>query len=172
VLGLSLGGMVAQTLTLDFPASVAGLILCGCTGGFAPELQPLLLERGLAARAGGMQAVVDPTLQRWFTPAYLHHEDVMAVRQRLMQNQPDNWLATWRAISGFNALPRLHEIGVPTLVVAGDQDVATPLIATETLTSSILRARRVLLQGAPHMMQIESHALFNRAVLHFLTETT
>jgi len=170
VLGLSLGGMVAQTLALDFPKMVKNLILCGCTGGFDSALQPILLERGLTAQRDGMQAIVAPTLQRWFTPAFMPHAEVLAVEQCLLKNHPLNWLATWRAISNFNALPRLNEIKVPTLVVAGDQDTATPLAATETLTRSISGARRAVLAGAPHMMQIESHALFNQTVLSFLNE--
>jgi 3-oxoadipate enol-lactonase len=168
VLGLSLGGMVAQTLALEFPSSVEGLILCGCTGGFDPALQPVLIERGLLAQREGMQAIVEPTLQRWFTPAFISDEEVFAVQQCLMQNNPANWLATWRAISNFNALHRLSEIKVPTLVVAGDQDTATPLSATKVLADSISGAKRAVLPGAPHMMQIESHALFNQAVLSFL----
>jgi|LauGreDrversion4_2_1035121.scaffolds.fasta_scaffold03819_7 3-oxoadipate enol-lactonase len=171
VLGLSLGGMVAQTLALEFPASVGRLVLCGCTGGFNSDLQPLLLERGLSAQREGMQAVVGPTLQRWFSPAFLTHAEVSDVAQCLLQNKPSNWLATWRAISNFNALPRLSEIKVPTLVLAGDQDTATPLAATETLTRAISGAKRVVLQGAPHMMQIETHALFNQAVMSFLNES-
>jgi len=170
VLGLSLGGMVAQMLALDFPTSVGGLILCGCTGGFDKALQPVLLERGLLAQREGMQATIEPTLQRWFTPTFLPHPDVLAVQQCLLQNKSVNWLATWRAISNFNALPRLNELKVRTLVVAGDQDAATPLAATETLTRSISGARRAVLPGAPHMMQIESHALFNQTVLSFLNE--
>ena len=170
VLGLSLGGMVAQTLALDFPQSVTSLILCGCTGGFAAELQPVLRERGLAARNAGMQAVVGPTLERWFTPAFMDHLDVHAVRQRLLQDKPLNWAATWEAISGFNVLSRLAEVTVPTLVVAGDRDTATPLAATEVLASAIVGARRSILPGAPHMMQIESGDLFNQAVLQFLAE--
>jgi len=168
VLGLSFGGMLAQLLALTHPRSVAALVLCGCTGGFAPDVRPLLRERGAAALRGGMAAVVEPTIERWFTPAFRADRRVDAVRARLQGDEPANWNAGWQAISTFDALPRLGEIAVPTLVVAGDCDAATPLAAATALSRAIPGARLAVLEGAPHMMQIERGEAFNDAVAGFL----
>jgi 3-oxoadipate enol-lactonase len=168
VLGLSLGGMVAQMLALRQPGRLAGLVLCGCTGGFSAELQPLLRERGLAAQRGGMAGVTDATLERWFTPAFLANPAVSLVRERLLHDKPSNWSATWNAIAGFNALPRLGELRLPALVIGGERDAATPLAATDALARAIPGARHHVLAGAPHMMQIECAQAFNQAVLDFV----
>lgn len=168
VLGLSLGGMVAQLLALHYPEVVSGLVLCGCTGGFPSEVRPLLHERGLAALRDGMAAVVEPTIERWFTHSFLTDSAVDGVRGRLLRNDASNWSATWHAIATFDALPRLGEVRVPTLVIAGERDVATSLVATAEISETIHGARRVILPGAPHMMQIECRDAFNSAVGTFL----
>ena len=170
VLGLSFGGMLAQLVTLHHPAAVAALVACGCTGGFAPEVRPLLAERGLAAVRDGMASVVPATIERWFTPAFRADPRVEAVRARLLADDPASWSAAWHAISTFDALPRLAEVAVPALVIAGDADAATPIAAATRLAEAIPDAELRVLSGAPHMMQIECSAAFNAAVVAFLRE--
>jgi 3-oxoadipate enol-lactonase len=168
VLGLSFGGMLAQRYALTHARHVAGLVLCGCTAGFSAEVRPLLRERGDAALRGGMAAVVEPTIERWFTAAFRADPRVQEVRARLLADDASNWHAAWQAISHFDALPRLKEIAVPTLVVAGDCDAATPLAAAASLAAAIPNARLATVAGAPHMMQIESADAFNATVSEFL----
>jgi len=168
VLGLSFGGMLAQVLALRRPDAVAALVLCGCTGGFAQELRPVLRERGLAAERGGMDAIVEPTIERWFSPAFRGNPEVERVRQRLRTDDAVSWSAAWLAISTFDAFPRLGEVGVPAVVVAGEIDAATPLAAATKLAQSIRGARLTVLPAAPHMMQIERREDYNAAVLEFL----
>jgi 3-oxoadipate enol-lactonase len=168
VLGLSFGGMLAQMLALRHPKDVDALVLCGCPGGFADEVRPVLRERGLAAERGGMEAVVAPTIERWFTPAFRENQDVERVRERLRSDDVVSWSAAWHAISAFHALPRLSEISVPCVVIAGDVDAATPLAAATKLAASIPGARLHVLAGAPHMMQIECRDAYNAAVMQFL----
>jgi 3-oxoadipate enol-lactonase len=130
----------------------------------------LLRERGLAAERGGMVAVVEPTVERWFTPSFLADPAVNGVRERLLRNDPLNWSATWHAIATFDALTELGNIRTPTLVIAGERDAATPLAATAAIADAIPGARRVILPGAPHMMQIECRDAFNSAVGAFLAD--
>ena len=61
-------------------------------------------------------------------------------------------------------------LAVPTLVVAGERDAATPLPAATALSNAIPDARITVLGGAPHMMQIESRDAFNAAIAAFLGE--
>jgi 3-oxoadipate enol-lactonase len=170
VLGLSFGGMLAQVLALRHPEVVAALLLCGCAGGFAAEVRPVLRERGLAAERHGMGAIVDPTIERWFSPAFRTDSAVEKVRERLRSDDPACWSAAWHAISTFDALPRLGAIDVPTFVLAGGHDAATPLAAAKKLADAIPGARFNVLRAAPHMMQIECRDDFNASVLAFLRE--
>jgi 3-oxoadipate enol-lactonase len=170
VLGLSFGGMLAQLLALTHPAAVAGLVLCGCPPTINPEARPALRERGLAAERNGMEAIVAPTLERWFTPRFLGDPAVEGVRNRLLRDDPLGWSAAWHAISTFDALPRLGEIHVPALVVAGEHDAATPAETSRTLAHAIPGAGLSTVRDAPHMMQLETQDAFNAVVGEFLAE--
>jgi len=169
VLGLSFGGMIAQMLALDHPGDVSALVLCGCAGSFPSEVRPVLRARGTSAMEQGMEAIVAPTIERWFTPSFIADPQVERVRNRLRRDQPSDWSAVWHAIATLDALPRLGGLNVPTAVIAGERDVATPPAASEALAAAIPGAQFILLTGAPHMMQIECPQAFNAAALGFLS---
>ncbi|MEM5383072.1 alpha/beta hydrolase [Paraburkholderia phymatum] len=168
VLGVSLGGMVAQTLACLHPQAVSALVLCGCAATFPAEVRDILRERGRLAERGGMSAVVEATLDRWFTAEARHGPFADAARERLLNDRVSNWSATWDAIALHDMLPRLGEVSVPALVVAGECDAATPLAATRQLAAAIPGAQWVALPNAPHMMQLENSAALNAVVTAFL----
>ncbi len=171
VLGLSFGGMVAQVLALRHPGLVSALMPCGCGGDFPEQVRPVLRERGLAAERDGMAAILEPTIARWFTEGFRADPAVARVRARLLANDVAGWSAGWHAIADLAATPQLGALRVPTLVLAGEQDVATPpAMAEATVARAIPGARFAVLPGAPHMMQIESEAAFTAAVTAFLRE--
>jgi 3-oxoadipate enol-lactonase len=172
LVGLSFGGMVAQMVAIRHPELVSALVACGCSGDFPEPVRPILRERGLIAERDGMAAVADQTIARWFTEAFSETAAVLRVRQRLLSNDVTGWSAGWHAIAGLSATPRLGEVTVPTLAIAGEMDVATPQAVTEaTVVRAIPGARFCVLPGAPHMMQIEAEAAFTAAVRGFLMET-
>ena len=169
IVGLSFGGMVAQALALRHPADASHLIACGCPGEFPEAARTGIAERGATAEAGGMAAVIDATLQRWFTPEFLGDARVEAVRQRLACDDVGGWAAAWRAISRLATLPLLDRIAVPTLCIAGERDGAVPPAATEAIARRIKGARYVVLQGAPHMMHIEQPQALAAAIADFIS---
>jgi 3-oxoadipate enol-lactonase len=168
VIGLSLGGMVAQTLALEYPQAVRSLVLADTNSTLPPEARPAMVERGEAARRGGMAAVVDTTLARWFTPAFMGSTIVARCRERLLADDVEAWAASWQAISEVNTEPRLREIRVPTLVLTGEQDVSAPAARARAMATLIPEARLEIVPGAPHMAPLERPAEFNAAVLAFL----
>lgn len=168
LLGVSYGGMIAQQVAVARPDLVAGLVLAGRPGRIPPEARAAILKRGTDAEAGGMEAVISSTLERWFTPVFMSTDAVARVRDRLLANSPSNWAAAWEAVSEHDALERLRALGIPTVVIAGENDLATPLEAKRALAAAILGSRLVILPGAPHMMQIECPAPFQAAVMDFL----
>lgn len=169
VVGLSFGSMIAQMVAIRHPDLVSALVPCGSGGTFAEEIRPVLRERGLAAERGGMQAVLEATLTRWFTPDFLPTPAVERVRQRLLSDDVAGWSAGWHAIAGLDATPHHGRVKVPTLVIAGELDAATPPAVSEaTVACAIPGARFTVLPGAPHMMQIECEAAYTEAVASFL----
>lgn len=168
LLGVSFGGMIAQQVALAQPDRVAALVLGGCPGAIPAAAREAILKRGTDAEAGGMAAVVDATLARWFTPGFLSTEEVGTVRARLLADDPSNWAAGWEAIAEHDALAGLARLDLPALVVAGESDEATPLAAKQALAAAIPGSRLSVLPGAPHMMQIECPGAFADTVLSFL----
>jgi 3-oxoadipate enol-lactonase len=134
------------------------------------EARETILDRGREAEEGGMEAVVATTLDRWFTPAFRSSPAVEKVRDRLLTDSVFGWAAAWEAITEHDALAGLRRIKVPTLVIAGEKDLATPLEAKQALADAISGARLEVMKGAPHIMQIECEAQFGDLVVDFLDE--
>lgn len=170
IVGLSVGGMIAQELTLAHPEAVSRLVVAGCPATLPPEARPVLAARGSAAIAGGMEAIVEETLHRWFTPAFLASGGAEAVRVRLLTDDPAGWNAVWEAISQLHTAPRLHQIAMPTLCIAGAHDPASPPAALHAIAERIAGAQFQVLENAPHMMQLECPDDFVAAIRPFLEE--
>jgi 3-oxoadipate enol-lactonase len=169
VVGVSFGGMIAQTLACHRPDLVAGLVLAACPGAMPLSARAAIVQRGMDAEQGGMSAVLAATLARWFTPAAAPGL-VERVAARLMANAPGNWAAAWEAISRHDALPGLARLHCPALVIAGECDAATPIEATHALAAAIPGSRHVVVTDAPHMLQLECEDRFASLVRGFLKE--
>jgi 3-oxoadipate enol-lactonase len=161
--------MLAMQVALAKPDLVQALVLAACPPAIPEAGRPGIRERGRVAEQAGMAAVLEPTLERWFTPGFMQDPAVALVRDRLLANAPSNWAGTWEAVAEHDALDRLGAIDVPTLVVAGDKDAATPMDAKRALAAAIPGARLVVMKDAPHMLQIERAAEFADHVDAFLS---
>jgi len=155
LVGVSLGGMVAQHLTLRHPAAVRSLMVC-CTGAKADPAT--MHARAEAAERDGMEGVFEETLERWFTPGLLarrpEHPGVAYARRTLLALDPGCFADGWRAIAGHDARERLAEIAVPTTALAGSSDSASPVSRSREIADRVPGARFVEIEG-PHMMQLE-----------------
>jgi 3-oxoadipate enol-lactonase len=165
VVGLSLGGMVAQQLALDHPGDVRSLVLLHTTGGFGPAAADAIRARGRRALDGGMEAVVDETLERWFEPGARVADPV---RAQLLAMDSHAWAATWDAMAGFDARARLREIELPVLVVSGDADRSTPPQVAVELVEALPRASLRVVRGAGHLGPLEQPARYGELIRSFL----
>jgi len=172
VVGLSMGGMAAQHLAIRHPDLVRSLVLLGTACTLPEEARRQMVARGEIARQDGMRAVLDATLERWFTPAALTSELASRCRQRLLENDTENWAACWRAISRLDTLPLLKRIRAPTLVVTGDRDLSTPPAAARMIADNIPGARLTVIEGAPHMGPFEFPEAYLGPVAAFLRENS
>ncbi len=170
IVGLSMGGMVAQVLALDYRTDVLSLVLADTNCGLPPEGRAAMVARGEAAVRGGMESVLQATLERWYTPGFLGSEVVARCRRRLLADNVAAWAASWRAISEVNTEPRLGEIAVPALVMTGELDVSSPVERARAIAERIPGARLHVVPGAPHMAQQEQPELFNQPILDFLRD--
>jgi 3-oxoadipate enol-lactonase len=168
VVGVSMGGMVAQHLGLRHPARVHSLVIA-CTGAAADR--QTMLGRAADAERGGMKEVLETTMRRWFTPTALarrpDHPGVAYARRTLLALDPASFADGWRAMAGHDLRDRLAGIGAPTTCIAGSQDAASPIARTRAVADGVPNSRFRVLDG-PHMMHLENPAGFSDAVREHL----
>ena len=154
VVGVSMGGMVAQHVAVRHPDRVRSVVVC--TGAAAnPDA---MRDRAAAVEAVGMAGVLDETLARWFTPAALErepeHPGVAHARATLLALEPSAFADGWRAIAGHDVRERLPEIAVPLTCIAGASDAASPVARSQEIADRVAAGRLVVLEG-PHMIHLE-----------------
>lgn len=165
--GLSLGGMTGMWLAIHAPTRVARLALCNTAARIAPaDLWNTRIEQ---VRAGGMEAIVEAVLARWFTPAFLAQSPVIAasVRPMLLACPADGYIASCAAVRDMDQREAIAGISAPTLVIAGTHDAATPPADGRLIADRIAGARYVELPAA-HLSNIEAARDFTAALLNFL----
>jgi 3-oxoadipate enol-lactonase len=173
-LGLSMGGMIGQTVALRHPQRLDKVVLADTTGQVPPAGAQLWADRVRTARTEGMQALVQPTLSRWFTDPYRAAQpDLMARIGEMISRTPvEGYAGCCAAIAATNTLSELARVRSSALVIVGDQDQATPPSAAKALAEHWPGAQLVVLPGAAHLANIEQAEAFNAAVLKFLTEAS
>jgi 3-oxoadipate enol-lactonase/4-carboxymuconolactone decarboxylase len=125
VCGISLGGMIALQLALAAPERLDALI-CACSS--AQMDRDTWEARLQTVRSGGMAAVVDMAMQRFFSPAFTqaHPELIAGVRATLLGTSAEGYAGCGAAVRDMQLLAGLARIRAPTLVISGERDVSTP----------------------------------------------
>lgn len=152
VAGISMGGAIAQEIALRHPHRVVGLALLATM----PKGVPAFVDRALAAEAGGMASILEPTLQRWFTAPDVEQRtsSVRYAEDRVRTMPVAAWAAAWRALANHDALDRLHSITCPTLCIAGDLDPSTPPALIRSIADHIPGAAFRTIPEAPHLLTL------------------
>jgi len=127
-----------------------------CSSAFLPPASGWL-DRAATVRASGTAAIADTVPGRWFTPRFAaaHPAVVAAHREQLLACDVDGYAGCCDGIAAMDLRPVLPAIGAPTLVVAGEQDLATPLPHARLIADGIPGARLVPVPGA-HLATVES----------------
>jgi len=169
-MGISMGGMIGQVLALKDPGLLRSLILCDTSSRIPEEALPVWEERIGLAQQQGMDALVESTMERWFTaPFRAKPIPVLEKIRGMIRTTPlKGYIGCSRAIMKLNLTERLTEIELPTLIVVGEEDPGTPVAASQTIHEQIKGSELVILKSAAHLSNIEQQKGFNTAVLDFL----
>jgi len=180
ILGVSMGGMIAQELAINYPERVKKLVL-GCTFAREDETGGHTSEyfKGL----GVGKDCSDDELRRVSAKRVLTTDFSLAFNNRpyRMILTPLSWVyarllptkgirAQFEAIVDHDTLDRLHKIEAPTLVITGTQDRIIRPSSTEVIANRITNAKLVKVDGGPHALFVAMKGRFNREVLDFLRE--
>ncbi len=168
--GMSVGGMIGQSLALNHADRLRSLILCDTAAIVPAEAQPLWEERFDKARKKGMEALMEETMERWFTPAFLKQNSPMVglIRKQILATPVAGYFGCGEAIRRLNYLNRLSEIKLPTLIMVGEEDPGTPVSASQAIHERIPNSKLVILPSARHLSNVEQAEAFNTALLTFL----
>ena len=158
LVGFSLGGTVAQALTLDFPERVERLAVIGTVCGRTPEEKARALARVEFLKQHGVAAIAEANRERWFTDEFRNaHPDI--VERRVAQVKacdPVSYLHAFTVFCTADFADRLHEIHVPTLVVTGEHDLAATPRMARLMGERIRESEAHVLAGLRHSLLIEA----------------
>lgn len=174
VIGLSMGGGVAQVLSLRRPDLVRAMVLVSTGSEFPRATRERFMARAARAEREGMASVIDATIPRWFTPEYarLHPDVLAATRRTVLANDPVSFAAASRANAARDFTERLGEITCPILFVGGEQDPADAARSAAIYGERLRDLEVVMLPNASHLVPVEVPDEFNRILLRFLDRVT
>jgi 3-oxoadipate enol-lactonase len=170
--GLSMGGMVGLGLMLDYPGLLRSAVIADSRHTTRPEFTEAWLQRAEAVRKGGIEAVVDSTVERWSSAGLAEREPRIIERMRTMirRTSDGGYRGCAAALARLNYGPRLGEIEVPTLLICGSEDHGAPPENTRQMNAMIKRSRFLEIPNAGHISNVERPRLFADAVIGFLDE--
>jgi len=168
--GLSMGGMIGQSIALNHPGRLQSLALCDTMAIFSEESLPIWQERMESVKTKGMQSQLEATLERWFTPSFLKLNPPIleVIRREFLATPVKGYLGCIEAICKLNFLDRLSEIKISTLIMVGEDDPGTPVSASEAMHQKIPNSKLMIIPFARHLSNVEQPKVFNTNLLTFL----
>jgi 3-oxoadipate enol-lactonase len=167
--GLSMGGMVGQWLGANAAQRLSRLVLCNTAAQIGtPDVWNTRID---AVNKGGMSAIVDGVLARWYTAPFIASasDALEATREMLLTTPAAGYVASCAAVRDMDLRDSTARIAVPTLVIAGTHDLVTSPANGRFLADHIAGAHYAELPAA-HLSNIEAPTAFTAAVIEFLGE--
>ena len=157
IAGCSMGGCVAQAFAGVYPARTLWLGLIDTTAWYGADAASQWRERAQAARDKGFEALLDFQLTRWFGDAYLkkNTKPTAELRKVFLANDVECYAAACEMLGGADMRRYLRSISVPTAVVVGADDQATPVAMARALHKAIAGSTLAVIPGARHLTPVE-----------------
>ena len=169
--GLSMGGMVAQSLAARHPSLLRSITIANSAAWYDAPSRALWDARVQTVQALGMASITEGALQRWFTPEFRQdplrgEARVNSLRPVLLDCDPQAYAASCQAVAGIDFRASNPQVRCPTLVIAGTRDEATPVALSEAIAQAIPGARLASLEAA-HLSAVEQPEAFAQALRAF-----
>lgn len=166
--GLSMGGAIGQWLAINAQQHITHLVLANTSPYFHPRSN--WENRIRLVREGGLAAIADMAMQRFFSPEALTRGDEYAssIRSVILGTNPVGYLGCCAALRDVDHRELLARIKAPTLVIAGDRDVSTPWEGHGELLAQKIPGTRAVRLPAAHLSNLARPRSFTMALLEFL----
>ena len=165
--GLSIGGATGQWLGANTGDRLDRLVLCAT----APKIGTAdsWRERSEQVRETGLEPLLEPTAERWFTPSFAatRPDVVRDIQERFARTSVEGYCGCCDALGGADLRAELERITVPVLAISGDDDPVCTPEDLQGIANGVVDGRHVSLPGR-HIVNIESEAAFNAALHEFL----
>jgi 3-oxoadipate enol-lactonase len=155
IVGLSIGGVIAQELYRQRPELIAALVLCDTAAKIGTDES--WDQRVADVERGGIEATAEATLGRWFTAAFRSQrpDELAGWRAMLTRTPREGYLAACGALKRADLRPYAGAIEAPTLCLVGDEDGSTPVALVRETAALIKGARFEIVEGAGHLPNLE-----------------
>lgn len=171
LLGNGYGGFVALQMVIRHPNLVSRLVIADAGAAFSEPGRAAFRGMAMGAAAKGLEGIADIAMRRLFS-ANFHADNPELVSQRrtiFLQSNPAVVIAACEALATMDLRPAIPEIVIPTLVIVGELDEATPSPMSRELAGLLPHVQLQVLDGLAHVPQLQDPARFLAAVLPFLT---
>jgi 3-oxoadipate enol-lactonase len=165
--GLSMGGMVGMWLGGNASHRIDRLVLSN-TSSFMADKQ-VWSQRFNTVRAGGMAAVADGTMERWFTKGFRERapQAVARLKEMVLNTPVEGYIGCGEAVRDMDHRELIREITAPTMIIAGRHDPGTTVEDAEYMRDRITGSKLVVLDAA-HISNVEQAQAYTDALLGFL----
>ena len=155
IVGLSIGGLIAQELYRQNPERVAALVLCDTAAKIGTD--EVWDQRIAEVERGGIEAIADAVLERWFTAHFraARSAELAGMRAMLTRTPRQGYLAACGALKRADLRPYAGQIQAPTLCLVGDEDGSTPVALVRETAALIPGSRFEIIEGAGHLPNVE-----------------
>ena len=170
LIGNGFGGTVALAFAIAHPDRIAKLVLSDAAATFPEEGRKQFAAMAEKVKAGGLGAIAEIAAKRVFSPGYLaaHPEKIEERKQVLLGIDPKAFHAACEILQKADLMPLLAHMKVPTLVVCGEFDQATPPALNKQIADKVAGAQYVELPGCGHCPPLEQPEAFVKAIKEFV----
>jgi len=169
IMGISMGGMIAQEVAINYPERVLKLVL-GCTYACDDGVSSGVDPGSAGALEAGRRGNVGPMMSLAFNKKFYRivFGFLMAIRRMRTGSTVDGFTSQAAACAVHKTLDRLSQIKSPTLIIVGTEDRLIKPTSSDVIAKAIPEARLAKLEGGSHGFMVEMKNAFNKEVLNFL----
>ena len=166
--GLSIGGMIAQGLAIKRLDLLRAMVLSNTAAKIG---QPAMWDDRIAAvKAGGIEALADSILERWFSDGFLDQPELALWRNMLVRQPDAGYMGCSAAISGTDFYTPTSGLRLPTLGIAGSEDGSTPPDLVRETVELIPGSKFQLMRNAGHLPCVEQPADYAKHLTDFMVD--
>ncbi|TCP62322.1 3-oxoadipate enol-lactonase [Rhodovulum bhavnagarense] len=166
--GLSIGGMIAQGLAVKRLDLVRAMVISNTAAKIGAK--EVWAARMAAVREGGIEALADATMERWFSRPFRESPDCVLWRNMLTRQPAEGYLGCCAAISGTDFYTPTAGLTLPTLAIAGSEDGSTPPDLVRETAELVKGSRFHLVRGAGHLPCVEKPGEYAEVLNGFLKD--